>query len=162
MTVIASRVRKLLEEAGIAYETIHHVEDFTAQETAHHTHTPGRALAKAVVVRVDGQHVMAVLPAHHVVDTERLAAALGHRQVTLASEEEIAKLCPDCEVGAVPPFGNLYGLRVVASPSLAENERITVVAGGHSDVIRIAYRDFEALVKPEHVDFSVPRRGDGS
>lgn len=155
MTEIADRVQTLLDQHKVAYETIHHVTDYTAMETAQHTHTPGSQFAKAVVVRVGEGHAMAVLPAHQMVDLERLGEVLGHREVEFASEDELGKLCPDCEVGAVPPFGNLYDLPVVASPLLAEHDQITVVAGGHSDVIRLAYRDFEALVKPRVAEFSV-------
>ena len=155
MTRIADRVRRLLDQHRIDYETIHHETDYTAQDTAEHTRTPGSEFAKAVIVRSGEQYAMAVLPAHHVIDLECLAEALGQREFALAGEDEVAKLCPDCEVGAVPPFGNLYDLPVYVSPSLAEHARITLVAGGHSDVIRMAYDDFEALVKPRSVDFSV-------
>jgi Ala-tRNA(Pro) deacylase len=154
VTAIAQRVRKLLDDERVAYETIHHEEDFTAPETAPHTHTPGRAFAKAVVVRVGDEYAMAVLPAHHDINFERLSEILGHKRVKLASEKQIKKLCPDCEAGAVPPFGNLYDLPVYASPILAESEKITVVAGSHSEAVRLAWRDYETLVKPELRDFS--------
>jgi pyrimidine operon attenuation protein/uracil phosphoribosyltransferase/prolyl-tRNA editing enzyme YbaK/EbsC (Cys-tRNA(Pro) deacylase) len=121
----SARVLALLDSHGLAYERIRHPRDYTAQETAAHTHTPGRQFAKAVMLRLSDGYAMAVLPAHHHVDLERLGAALGGRQVELASEQQIAELCPDCEEGALPPFGNLYGLRVYASPVLARNDRIT-------------------------------------
>ncbi len=88
MTAIAERVRSLLEENSVEYEQIHHESDFTALETADHTHTPGRQFAKSVVVRVGGGHALAVLPSHHVVDVERLGFALGGKQVELASQSE--------------------------------------------------------------------------
>ena len=152
----SQRLLALLDSHGIAYERVRHPRDYTAQETAAHTHTPGREFAKAVLLRLSDGHAMAVLPAHHRVDLERLGAALGGREVELASEPQIAELCPDCEVGALPPFGNLYGLPVYASPALASNERITCVAGSHADVIRLAWSDYERLVQPQIVDFSVP------
>lgn len=158
MTEIAERVRSLLEENGVEYEQIHHEQDFTALDTADHTHTPGRRFAKAVVVRVAGEHALAVLPSHHVVDVERLGFALGGKQVELALEDEIDEFS-DCEAGAIPPFGNLYGLPVYVSPALAEEDRITCVAGSHSEAVRFAYRDFERLVQPRQLDFSVVRHG---
>ena len=156
MTEIAARLRAFLDEEGVAYEQVHHERDFTAMETAEHTHTPGRQFAKAVIVRIRGELAMTVLPSSHVVDVERLAAALEGADVGLASEEEFADLCPDCEAGAIPPFGNLYDLPVYVSPALAESERITCVAGNHAEAIRLDYRDFERLVKPTQIDFSVP------
>jgi Ala-tRNA(Pro) deacylase len=158
MTQVAKRVREFLDGGGVRYELIHHQVDYTAEEAAEHSHTPGRAFAKAVIVRAGADYVMAVLPAHHVVDLERLSAALDHRTVELATEGEVSQLCPDCETGAIPPFGNLYQLPVCISPALAEQDEITVVGGGHADVIRLPYRDFASLVKPRVVDLSQPRR----
>lgn len=160
MSEIAGRLRAFLEENGVEYEQLHHTTDYTAMETAAHTHTPGKQFAKAVIVKVRGSHVMAVLPSHHVVDPERMGSALGGADVALASEEEIEGVCPDCQEGAIPPFGNLYGLDVYVSPALAANERITCVAGHHAEAIRLAYRDFERLVKPTPLDLSVVYHGD--
>ena len=129
-------------------------------ETAAHTHTPGRKFAKAVIVRVGGAYAMAVVPSHHVVDLERLASALGGAEVALASEDEFRGLCPDCEAGAIPPFGNLYDLEVYVSPELEANERITCVAGHHAEAIRLDYCDFERLVKPKPIDLSVVYHGE--
>lgn len=154
-----TRVQTLLEERGIRYERIHHARDYTAQETAAHTHTRGREFAKAVVVRVGDEYAMAVLPSHHAVDPERLSSALGGKPVTLATEAEITKLLPDCEVGAIPPFGNLYDLPVYVSSTLTEDETITCVAGTHEDALRLAYRDWQALVRPQVIDFSVALHG---
>ena len=159
MTEIAARVRDFLEDREVQFETIHHQRDYTAMETAAHTHTPGRQFAKAVVVHVDGSYAMAVLPSNHVVDPERLSFALGGKHVDLATEREIDDLCPDCEEGAVPPFGNLYDLPVYVSPAVTRNEDITCVAGSHSDAIRLSYADFERLVEPRVVDFSIVYHG---
>jgi len=159
MTEIAIRLRTCLEENGVAYERIHHHRDYTAMETAAHTHTPGKQFAKAVIVRIRGDYAMAVVPSNHVVDLERLASAFGGAEVALASEEEFQGLCPDCEEGAIPPFGNLYGLDVYVSPALARHERITCVAGHHAEAIRLDYRDFERLVNPKPVDLSVVDHG---
>lgn len=159
MTEIAKRLREFLEDNGVEYERIHHHRDYTAMETAAHTHTPGKQFAKAVIVKVHGSYAMAVLPSNHVVDPERMAAALGGAKVELASEEEFVGLCPDCEAGAIPPFGNLYGIDVYVSPALAANEWITCVAGHHAEAIRLAYRDFERLVEPKALDLSVVHHG---
>jgi Ala-tRNA(Pro) deacylase len=149
----------MLDREKVRYETLRHSRDYTAQETAAHTHTHGREFAKAVVVKVGGAFAMAVLPSHHVVDTERMSAALGGRRVELAGEDEIGRLLPDCEEGAIPPFGNLYQLPVYVSPVLGESERITCVAGSHEEAIRLAYRDWERLVRPQVIDFSVVDHG---
>lgn len=159
MTEIAERLRTFLEENGVEYERIHHQRDYTAMETAAHTHTPGKQFAKAVIVRVHGDLAMAVVPSNHVVDPERMASALGGADVTLASEDELEGLCPDCEEGAIPPFGNLYGLEVYVSPALEANDRITCVAGHHAEAIRLAYRDFERLVGPKPLDLSTLYHG---
>ncbi len=159
MTTPHTRVQALLDERGIEYETIHHARDYTAQETAAHTHTRGREFAKAVIVKVGDGYAMAVLPSHHAVDPERLSRALGGERVELASEQEIARLLPDCEVGAIPPFGNLYDLPVYVSPTLTEDRTITCVAGTHEDAMRLAYRDWESITKPRVVDFSAALHG---
>jgi Ala-tRNA(Pro) deacylase len=159
MTEIAASLRNFLEENGVEYERLHHSRDYTAMETAAHTHTPGKEFAKAVIVRIHGKLAMAVLPSHHVVDVERMGSALGGAEVALASEEEFAGLCPDCEEGAIPPFANLYGLDAYVSPALATNERITCVAGRHAEAIRLRYRDFERMVKPTVIDLSVVYHG---
>lgn len=161
MIEIARRLRAHLDENGVKYEAIPHQRDYTAMETAAHTHTPGAEFAKAVIVRVHGELSMAVMPSHHMLDLERMSAALGGAEVELASEDEFEDLCPDCEEGAIPPFGNLYGVAVYVSPALAEHEAITCVAGHHAEAIRLAYRDFERLVQPKAIDLSAVRHGEG-
>lgn len=155
MTEISERLRKFLREHHVEYRPIHHTRDYTAQQAAADTHTPGREFAKTVIVSVDGKPAMAVLPAHHSVDLESLREALGAEEVSLAGEQAIAELCPDCEVGAEPPFGNLYGLPVYVSRALTGDEEITFKAGTHEDVVRMRYRDFRKLVKPMEIEFSV-------
>lgn len=148
------RLRDFLESGGVAYETIHHPPDYTAQETAAHTHTRGREFAKPVVLRADDRFVMAVIPAHRRVNLDRARGAVGARKVRLASEDEIRELFPDSDVGAEPPFGNLYGLEVYASPELAEHERITFNAGSHEHCARMRWADYERLVRPALVDLT--------
>jgi Ala-tRNA(Pro) deacylase len=148
------RFKALLDDHGVAYEVIHHRRDYTAQETAADTHTPGRMFAKCVLIWRDGAYAMAVLPAHHVVDMRKLCQVLGAKEVKLASEEEIRELCPDCEAGALPPFGNLYDMPVYVSRALTDAEHITFNAGTHSDVVRMRYADWEKLAQPHVADFS--------
>ncbi len=154
MAGLSPRLRSFLESGGVAYETIHHLPDYTAQETASHTRTKGREFAKPVLLRADDRYVMAVVPAHRRVNLDRAREAVGARQVRLAREEEIRDLFPDSDVGAEPPFGNLYGLPVYASPELAEQERITFNAGSHEECIRMRWADYERLVRPAVVDLT--------
>jgi Ala-tRNA(Pro) deacylase len=151
MSGIAGRLKRLLDENGVSYETLHHPQDFRARDTAEDTHTPPKEFAKTVFVNVDDEYAMAVLPATHFVSETRLAHSLGAKQVRLASESQFEELCPDCEVGAAPPFGNLYGLPVYVSPALVEDEQITFNAGSHEEAIRLAYADFERLAAPRVV-----------
>jgi Ala-tRNA(Pro) deacylase len=111
-------------------------------------------MAKTVIVKIDGQMAMAVLPATRKVVLQELREITGADHVTFATEEEFKALFPDCETGAMPPFGNLYGMEVYVAPSLAEDEEIAFNAGTHSELIKLAYRDFERLVKPQVASFS--------
>lgn len=154
MAGITKRLRDLLDANDIEYELIHHHADYRAEHTAADTHTPQREFAKTVFLWVDGSYALAVLPASHSVSMRKLCRNLPAREVRLASEWEMEDLCPDAEVGAAPPFGNLYGLPVYLSPVLAQDERITFNAGSHTDVVRILYSDFERLVQPRVVSLS--------
>jgi Ala-tRNA(Pro) deacylase len=135
--------------------TISHSAAFTAQEIASLVHIRGRELAKTVIVKVDGKMAMAVLPASHKVETTLLKTAAGAASVGLATELEFKALFPDCETGAMPPFGNLYGLQVFVEESLATDEEIAFNAGSHSELVRMAYKDFERLVHPTVAKFSL-------
>lgn len=154
MPTLGSRLKACLEENRITYESIHHSRDFTAQETAAHTHTRGKEFAKTVVLIVDGRFALAVLPAHFRVSLPKLKATLRAQEIRLASEDEIEKVCPDCEAGAVPPFGNLYDMPIYVSPIIARDEKITFNAGTHEDAVRMRYEDFERLAKPQVFDFA--------
>lgn len=155
MATVSNRLTRFLEEQNISFEVIQHRRDYTAQEAAAHTHTPGREFAKTVILVVDGNFVVVALPAPAKVNFGKLKEVLGARDVRLASEPEMERICPDCEAGAVPPFGNLYKLPVYVSPSLAADERITFNAGCHETAIRIPYRDFERLVHPKVLDVAL-------
>lgn len=148
------QLKEFLDSNGVKYVTISHSPAYTAQEIAASAHIPGKELAKTVIVKVDGKMAMAVLPASSQVDFQRLREATGAEQVELAREEEFKDLFPGCEVGAMPPFGNLYNLDVYVTASLTEDEEIAFNAGSHTELIRMAYRDFERLVKPKVVSFS--------
>jgi Ala-tRNA(Pro) deacylase len=154
MPPIHSRLRKLLDEHAVDYQVIHHRQDHRAHETAADTHTPPAEFAKTLIVRLDSCYAMAVLPATHRLAPGRLARDIGARDVELASESEMRELLGDCEVGAAPPFGALYGLPVYASPVLARDERITFNAGTHQDAVRMTWRDYQRLARPEIVDLS--------
>ncbi len=150
-------VRKLIEFLNshqIKYVTITHSPAYTAQEIAHTVHISGKQLAKTVMVKIDGKMIMTVLPAHEKVNLERLKQALKGHGAELAKESEFKGLFPECEVGAEPPFGNLYNLEVYVAPSLAEDEEIAFNAGSHTELIRLLYKDFEKLVEPKVVEFS--------
>jgi Ala-tRNA(Pro) deacylase len=154
MSSIAPTLTLLLDRQGVAYEIINHRRDYTAQETAAHTHTPGREFAKTVLLWIDGSYALVVLPAHHKVDLLQLRHALGARQIKFATEEEMAALCPDCEAGAIPPFGNAYGIPVYMSTALIGQEFITFNAGTHTDVIRMRQRDYGRLAHPRVITCS--------
>jgi len=150
-------VRKLkafLDNEGIKYVSIIHSTAYTAQEVAASVHITGKDLAKTVIVELDGQMAMAVLPANRKIVLQDLREVTGSDQVKFASEEAFQRKFPDCETGAMPPFGNLYGMEVYAAESLAESDEIAFNAGSHTEVIRLAYKDFERLVKPKVVSFT--------
>jgi len=149
------RLKEFLDKNGIKYVTIRHSPAYTAQEVAASAHIPGKELAKTVIVTVDDDVAMAVLPASYHVDMDRLREITGAKKVGLASEDEFKDLFPACEVGAMPPFGNLYDLRVFADASLAEDEEIAFTAGLHTELIRLSYTDFVRLAQPVTVQFAV-------
>ena len=138
-------VAKYLEEKGVRFEVMHHPVAFTAQTVAAEQHVPGRMMIKAVVVKTDGKYVLAVLPSIYSVDFTKLKKVLAAKNVTLATEQEMAKLFPDCDVGAEPPLGELYGLPTVVEDHLATTEEVVFQAGTHTETIRMSYADFIAL-----------------
>jgi Ala-tRNA(Pro) deacylase len=148
------KLREFLDSKGVKYVAMSHAPAYTAQEIAALAHIPGQELAKTVMVKIDNTMAMAVLPATCVVDFERLKAAAGAEEVNLASESEFRSLFPECDVGAMPPFGNLYDLSVYADRSLTEDEEIAFNAGSHKELVRMAYKDFEVLVKPKVAEFA--------
>lgn len=147
----AARLKQFLDSHGVRYVSIQHSLAYTAQEVAASAHVRGREMAKTVIVRVDGRLAMAVLTASPRVDIGQLRAATGARQVEIAAEKDFAEAFPGCELGAMPPFGNLYDMEVYVDPKLAEDQEIAFNAGTHREVVRMAYRDFERLVHPKVV-----------
>jgi Ala-tRNA(Pro) deacylase len=147
------KIKEFLDTSGVKYIVVSHAPAYTAQEIAASAHIPGRELAKTVMVKLDGKMAMAVLPASYVVDFDRLKQAAGSSKAELATEDEFRSLFPECEVGAMPPFGNLYDIPVYAEKSLTEDEEIAFNAGSHKELFRMAYKDFEKLVKPKTSEF---------
>jgi Ala-tRNA(Pro) deacylase len=143
-----NRLTEFLEDHHVKFVTIRHSQAFTAQEIAASAHVPGTELAKAVMVKLDGKMAMAVLPAPDKLSAERLREVTGAREVELASEEEFADIFPRCEVGAMPPFGNLWGMDVFVDDRLREDEQIAFNAGTHTELLKLSYADYERLVKP--------------
>ncbi len=148
------RLESYLRDNRVSFETHHHPTAFTAQEVAASEHTPGRMVVKVVMVLADGELVMLAMPAPYQADLERVGEVLGATEVRLANEQEFASAFPDCEVGAMPPFGNLYDLPVYVDEALAEDETIVVQAGTHTDTLRLKYADFERLVDPSVLRFA--------
>lgn len=149
------KMKEFLDDNGIKYVTFQHSPAFTAQEIAQAAHIPGKNLAKIVILRVDDKMAMAVIPATHQVNLESLKDAANANNVELASEQEFKGGFPDCETGAMPPFGNLYDMQVFVSEALAEDEAIAFNAGTHTELVGLAYADFERLVQPTLGNFSV-------
>jgi Ala-tRNA(Pro) deacylase len=150
---ISPRLQAYLDREWVHYDVLPHPEAFRAAEIAHTLHTPEKEMAKVVIVKVQEQFMMTVLPASWNVNLPRLRMVLFTPQVRLATEDEIKDLFPDCELGAMPPFGNLYGLPVYVDQSLTEDEEIVFQAGTHSDAIRMRYWDFAGLVFPVIAEF---------
>lgn len=150
------RLESYFRENGVAFEVQEHPTSFTAQKIAAAEHVPGRMFAKVAMVSADGDLVMIVLPAPAKVDTAKVSEALG-KQVRMAPEREFAPAFPDCEPGAMPPFGNLYDLPVHVDETLGRNERIVFQAGTHTLTMSVSYADFERLASPNVADLAVAR-----
>ena len=148
------KLKEFLDSNKVKYVSISHSAAYTAQEIAASAHVSGRELAKTVMVKIDGKMAMAVLPASYKVDLEHLKDAVKAATVELANEREFRDMFPGCETGGMPPFGNLYGMDVFVSAKLAEDQEIAFNAGSHTELLKLAYKDFEQLVKPRVVHFA--------
>ena len=144
----ASKLKAFLDSHGIKYVSIQHSAAYTASEVAASAHVSRRDFAKTLIVKVDDEMAMVVLPASRRLLLHDLRELLESAQVKLASEEEFRDKFPDCELGAMPPFGNLYGMKVYVDVTLAREPEIAFNAGTHTEVIKLAYADFDHLVKP--------------
>lgn len=150
-------VKKLIEFLdgnNVRYITIRHSSAFTSQEIAAKAHISGKELAKTVMIKIDGKMAMTVLPATFNIDFDSLKEIFGTRNVSLATEFEFKNRFPDCELGAMPPFGNLYAMEVYVAESLTLDKEIAFNAGSHTELIRLSYEDYERLVKPRIFKFT--------
>ena len=150
----AKLLKEFLDKEHTRYITIPHPPAYTAQEIAATAHVPGKELAKTVIVKMDGKLAMLVLPSDRKIVLQELREMFGVDDIRFASEEEFKSRFPDCEIGAMPPFGNLYGMEVYVAPGLTEDEEIAFNAGTHTELVRMPYREFARLVKPQVVAFS--------
>jgi Ala-tRNA(Pro) deacylase len=144
----AQKLKQFLNENKVKYVTVTHSPAYTAQELAHLAHVPGKAWAKTVVVKLDGKLAVAVIPASHKVVFDLLRKAARARTAELATEHEFASSFPDCELGAMPPFGNLYGLDVYVAEELALDEEIAFNACSFSEMVRVPFAEFQRLATP--------------
>src|SRR5437764_14109946 len=148
------KLKEFLDRERVKYVSIVHSTAYTAQEVAASAHITGKELAKTVIVELDGKMAMAVLPANRKIVLQDLREVTGSDEVKFASEDEFKKMFPDCETGAMPPFGNLYGMDVYAAESLTRNDEIAFNAGSHEEIIKLPFRDFERLVQPRVMAFT--------
>lgn len=155
--MILKRLTDYLDAHKVKYVLIQHSPAFTAREVAVSAHIPFREVAKTVVLNTDKKHILAVLPATEMVDLAILRDALATSNVRLTSESVFNTLFPECEIGAMPPFGSLFEMEVIVSQSLTEDEEIAFNAGSHRDLIKMSYQDFEGLVHPKVIPFTTPR-----
>lgn len=153
--MVAAKLIAYLDSNQVQYVIITHSPAYSAQKIAQLAHLPGQEIAKCVIVTLNGKMAMAVLPAPYHIDLEALRTATGAEQIALCSEAEFLDRFPDCEVGAMPPFGNLYGMAVYVAAALAEDEEIAFNAGSHRELVRMPYNDFERLVEPHLFRFAV-------
>lgn len=146
---IAAKLKKYLDLNKVKYKTLKHKVAYTAQEIAAASGVPGKQVVKSVLVKADKQFVLVVLPAIHLIDIKKLKTILKCKSLKIASEKDIEKAIPDYEVGAMPPFGNLFGLNTLVDKTLKEDVEIVFNAGSHTDMVKMKYSDFEKLAKPK-------------
>ena len=148
------RMEQYLRENRAGFEVMKHSQAYPMQEVAAALHLPGKQVAKVVMVKADGEMAMLVLPAPYRLDFPKVRAVLEAKKVTLAEEEDFADLFPDCETGAMPPFGNLYDLPVYVDQSLVEEDDIVFRIGTHRETMKVAYADYARLAKPQVAEFA--------
>jgi Ala-tRNA(Pro) deacylase len=143
------QMKEFLDKNSIKYVSINHSTAYTAQEIAASAHIRGKELAKTVIVKIDGKMAMAVLPASYTVDLDHMRQAIAASMVVLATEGEFKDKFPGCHIGAMPPFGNLFGMEVFVEEDLSQDEEIAFNAGSHTELIKLKYKDFVELVQPK-------------
>ncbi len=148
------KLKEFLDTNRIKYVSISHSSAYTAMEIAALAHVPGKDLAKTVMIKINGHMAMVVLPATHMIKMELLKKVVGNENLRLATEQEFKDRFPDCEVGAMPPFGNLYSMEAYASNALKDDEEIVFNAGSHTELIKLSYKDFERLANPKVAEIS--------
>ncbi len=154
------RLKYFLAQQKVTDDVLPHHEVFTAQEVAAASHVPGAQLAKVVLIREDGKgHLMAVLPAACRLDLGALAAVAKTGKLSLAPEEEMVRLFPDCEIGAMPPFGNLYGLPAYIDACFPREKEFFFQAGNHHEVVRMSYSEYQRVANPTVGEFCFHERG---
>jgi Ala-tRNA(Pro) deacylase len=149
------KLREFLDSHAVRYFVVSHSPAYTAQEIAAAAHVPGKELAKTVMVCINGKMAMAVLPASRQLDFELLREVTATRDVELAGEKEFSGLFPECEIGAMPPFGNLYGLDVYVAEELEDDDEIAFNAGSHNELLRLSFEDYNRLVHPKIVKLAL-------
>ncbi len=150
----ATKLKAFLDDNHVKYITISHSQAYAAHEIAASAHIPAKEVAKVVMLKIDGKLTMAVLPASHKVDLEHLRESLGVPKAVLATEHEFKDTFPGCALGAMPPFGNLYGLDVLVAERLTQDKEIAFNAGTHTELIKLSYEDYERLVNPKILKFT--------
>ena len=150
---VLKRLQEYLDANHVPYEVLGHEKAYTAPEIAHTLHVSGKLLAKVVMIKADERFVMAVLPSNWKIDFNRLKEVLGSSRVRLATEDEFKGLFPDCKIGTMPPFGNLYGIEVYVDQFLTEDEAIVCQAGTNVGAVKLRYEDFANLVHPKVAEF---------
>jgi Ala-tRNA(Pro) deacylase len=150
-------VQEFLSDKHVGYDAITHREVYDAQRLAQELHTPGREVAKTVLLRADSgyKYIVAVLPATKTIDFAKVSATLGGSKIELATEIEIKEHCPDCEIGALPPFGSQYGMKTIVERSLTEDEEIVFEGNSHHEAIRMRYDDFQRIEEPLVAKFAL-------
>jgi Ala-tRNA(Pro) deacylase len=148
------RVMEFLDESSVSYEVMEHTPVFTAQQMAALEHEPGKFVAKPVIIKADDKYMMCVLAACYKIDLGELKNKLGAKKVELADENEIGEIFDDCDLGAEPPFGNLYDMPVIMDKALEDDDHILFQAGTHEQAIRMDMGDYRKLVKPKVLNFT--------
>ena len=152
---ICKRLKTFLDENRVRYTVLVHSPAFTSQETAAAAHVHGQKFVKSTMVKVDGQHTMVVTTANHKIDLPMLKKALAASDAGIEREQDFEGIFEDCDLGGMPPFGNLYGIPVVVDERAFEDEEIAFNGGDHTTLVTMAFADFERLVRPKKAAVSV-------